>query len=277
MNGGVRRTPRHARGGLPAPGLVVRRGLHRADQFPVRTGRVRGPRWRRGDDRRGTPLAERPGRPAGHGGSRAVVVVRPEHVRLSPTEPPAGDAGVPVTVLDEVFQGSVVRYQLQGPGTSVSPRWCRWTNAPTSTRASRRGHRGCRNGATCCRPRPTRASSLRPTKRCRLSTVSSTVADLEIATFADRQVVEGTQTGRDAATLYGVVTAARGRSGGTRPGGGHGRGRPSRRARSNLQRPRCRAAHRQGGRSGVDVPGCARPRHRCRHRPHQSVARASRS
>ena len=49
-------------------------------------------------------------------GTDAVVVVRPEHVRLSPTEPPAGEAAVPVTVLDEVFQGSVVRYQLQGPG-----------------------------------------------------------------------------------------------------------------------------------------------------------------
>jgi spermidine/putrescine transport system ATP-binding protein len=49
-------------------------------------------------------------------GADAVVVVRPEHVRISPTEPSAGEAAVPVTVLDEVFQGSVVRYQLQGPG-----------------------------------------------------------------------------------------------------------------------------------------------------------------
>jgi glycine reductase complex component B subunit alpha and beta len=52
-----------------------------------------------------------------------------------------------------------------------------------------------------CRPRPIRASSPRPPKRCKLSTVSSTVADLEIATFGIDRIVEGTQTGRDATTL----------------------------------------------------------------------------
>ena len=43
-----------------------------------------------------------------------VVVVRPEHVRLSST-PPQDRSAIAVRVQDEVFQGSVVRYQLVGP------------------------------------------------------------------------------------------------------------------------------------------------------------------
>ena len=48
-------------------------------------------------------------------GSDGVLVVRPEHVRLTAGEPASGVPSVRVRVADEVFQGSVVRYQLDGP------------------------------------------------------------------------------------------------------------------------------------------------------------------
>jgi spermidine/putrescine transport system ATP-binding protein len=49
-------------------------------------------------------------------GVDGVLVVRPEHVRISETEPPAAEPALPVRVAEEVFLGSVVRYQLDGPG-----------------------------------------------------------------------------------------------------------------------------------------------------------------
>ena len=54
-------------------------------------------------------------------GADAVLVVRPEHVRLAPDQPPAGAPALRVRVVEEVFQGAVVRYQLEGPeGLRVS-------------------------------------------------------------------------------------------------------------------------------------------------------------
>ena len=112
-----RGTPRDARGGLPAPGLVVRRGLHRADQLPVRAGGVRraptAPRCRsKGDIARGAPGSTRGSRSAPRPwwwfGPSTCASPRRSRRPVTPA--------VPVTVLDEVFQGSVVRYQLQGPG-----------------------------------------------------------------------------------------------------------------------------------------------------------------
>lgn len=49
-------------------------------------------------------------------GTDGVLVVRPEHVRLSAAEPAPGEPALAVRVVGEVFQGSVVRYQLEGPG-----------------------------------------------------------------------------------------------------------------------------------------------------------------
>jgi spermidine/putrescine transport system ATP-binding protein len=54
-------------------------------------------------------------------GSDGLVMVRPEHVRLAVDEPEAGVPAVKVRVVDEVFQGSVVRYQLETTtGTAVA-------------------------------------------------------------------------------------------------------------------------------------------------------------
>ena len=47
-------------------------------------------------------------------GSGGVLMLRPEHLRLSIDRPEA--AGLEVRVLEEVFQGSVVRYQVEGTG-----------------------------------------------------------------------------------------------------------------------------------------------------------------
>jgi spermidine/putrescine transport system ATP-binding protein len=45
-----------------------------------------------------------------------VLIVRPEHVRVSAAAPEAGRPAVAVRVQEEVFQGSVVRYQLEASG-----------------------------------------------------------------------------------------------------------------------------------------------------------------
>jgi spermidine/putrescine transport system ATP-binding protein len=48
-------------------------------------------------------------------GSDAMLVIRPEHMRLSTGRPDGNIPAISVTVAEEVFQGSVVRYQLDGP------------------------------------------------------------------------------------------------------------------------------------------------------------------
>jgi spermidine/putrescine transport system ATP-binding protein len=48
-------------------------------------------------------------------GCDAMLVIRPEHIRLSPGRPDGDVPAIAVTVAEEVFQGSVVRYQLVGP------------------------------------------------------------------------------------------------------------------------------------------------------------------
>jgi spermidine/putrescine transport system ATP-binding protein len=48
-------------------------------------------------------------------GSDGVLMLRPEHLRLSLDRPVDG-VGLEVRVLEEVFQGSVVRYQVEGVG-----------------------------------------------------------------------------------------------------------------------------------------------------------------
>ncbi len=48
-------------------------------------------------------------------GREGVLIVRPEHVRLSTERPPQDRPALPVRVREETFQGSVVRYQLDGP------------------------------------------------------------------------------------------------------------------------------------------------------------------
>jgi spermidine/putrescine transport system ATP-binding protein len=48
-------------------------------------------------------------------GGEGIVIVRPEHVRLSAERPPAERPSLPVRVREETFQGSVIRYQLDGP------------------------------------------------------------------------------------------------------------------------------------------------------------------
>jgi spermidine/putrescine transport system ATP-binding protein len=48
-------------------------------------------------------------------GREGVLIVRPEHVRLSSERPPPERPALPVRVREETFQGSVVRYQLDGP------------------------------------------------------------------------------------------------------------------------------------------------------------------
>jgi spermidine/putrescine transport system ATP-binding protein len=75
-------------------------------------------------------------------GCDAMLVIRPEHIRLSAARPDGDVPAIAVTVAEEVFQGSVVRYQLDGPGgvrltatvpleerTDVHPgvpAWARW-------------------------------------------------------------------------------------------------------------------------------------------------------
>ena len=51
-------------------------------------------------------------------GGDAMLVIRPEHIRLSPDRPEGNSPAISVTVVEEVFQGSVVRYQLAGPAKS---------------------------------------------------------------------------------------------------------------------------------------------------------------
>jgi spermidine/putrescine transport system ATP-binding protein len=48
-------------------------------------------------------------------GQEAVVVLRPEHLRIAVAQARGAGAEIPVTVLGEVFQGPVIRYQLEGP------------------------------------------------------------------------------------------------------------------------------------------------------------------
>jgi spermidine/putrescine transport system ATP-binding protein len=48
-------------------------------------------------------------------GAAAIVIVRPEHIRLQTDEPIAGVPAVRVRVVDQVFQGSMVRYGLVSP------------------------------------------------------------------------------------------------------------------------------------------------------------------
>jgi spermidine/putrescine transport system ATP-binding protein len=50
-------------------------------------------------------------------GSEGVLMLRPEHLGLSLARP-AGGVGLEVGVLEEVFQGSVVRYQVEGAGAT---------------------------------------------------------------------------------------------------------------------------------------------------------------
>jgi spermidine/putrescine transport system ATP-binding protein len=42
-----------------------------------------------------------------------VMVLRPQNLRIATTNPSGGEPGLPVTVVEEVFQGAVVRYQVQ--------------------------------------------------------------------------------------------------------------------------------------------------------------------
>jgi spermidine/putrescine transport system ATP-binding protein len=48
-------------------------------------------------------------------GETAQLMVRPERVRVSPTEPSNGVPMLPCTVIDYVFQGPVIRFALAGP------------------------------------------------------------------------------------------------------------------------------------------------------------------
>jgi spermidine/putrescine transport system ATP-binding protein len=48
-------------------------------------------------------------------GSEAVMVLRPEHMRLSTDPPGAGALALQVRVTQEVFQGAVIRYRATGP------------------------------------------------------------------------------------------------------------------------------------------------------------------
>jgi spermidine/putrescine transport system ATP-binding protein len=48
-------------------------------------------------------------------GAPGVLVLRPEHLQLSVEGGPNGRAGMAVRVLEETFQGSVVRYLVEGP------------------------------------------------------------------------------------------------------------------------------------------------------------------
>jgi spermidine/putrescine transport system ATP-binding protein len=76
-------------------------------------------------------------------GAPGVLVLRPEHLQLSAEGGPNGRAGMAVQVLDETFQGSVVRYLVEGPneaklsivtpldrrlpdGASGHPAWVSW-------------------------------------------------------------------------------------------------------------------------------------------------------
>jgi spermidine/putrescine transport system ATP-binding protein len=47
-------------------------------------------------------------------GSEGVLMLRPEHLHLSPDPPPEGVPRLQVRVLEQVFQGSVVRYSVEG-------------------------------------------------------------------------------------------------------------------------------------------------------------------
>jgi spermidine/putrescine transport system ATP-binding protein len=54
-------------------------------------------------------------------GEDAILIVRPEHIRLVRREPLTGSPALRVRVSEEVFQGSAVRYQLEGPeGMKIS-------------------------------------------------------------------------------------------------------------------------------------------------------------
>jgi spermidine/putrescine transport system ATP-binding protein len=48
-------------------------------------------------------------------GEHAQLMVRPERVRVSPTDPGDGTPMLPCTVIDYVFQGPVIRFALAGP------------------------------------------------------------------------------------------------------------------------------------------------------------------
>ena len=89
-------------------------------------------------------------------GDAATFMVRPERMHLSSDEPGADGAAVPTEVVDLVFQGPVVRFDLRGPGGSelvahVGPEddlplprpgdrlWARWE--PDSGRLLRRANR----------------------------------------------------------------------------------------------------------------------------------------
>ncbi|MEX0755479.1 MAG: ABC transporter ATP-binding protein [Actinomycetota bacterium] len=51
-------------------------------------------------------------------GGSGVLLLRPEHLRISAEGGPNGNAGISVRVLEETFQGAVVRYLVEGPESS---------------------------------------------------------------------------------------------------------------------------------------------------------------
>jgi spermidine/putrescine transport system ATP-binding protein len=61
--------------------------------------------------------------------TEAVLVLRPENLHLSVQSRSSGHSEVPVRVMEEVFQGAAVRYQLDGPGGALL-----WVVAPLEAR-----------------------------------------------------------------------------------------------------------------------------------------------
>ncbi|MEX2274663.1 MAG: ABC transporter ATP-binding protein [Actinomycetota bacterium] len=58
------------------------------------------------------------GAPGCVSGAPGVLLLRPEHLRISAEGGPNGKAGIGVRVLEETFQGAVVRYLVEGPESS---------------------------------------------------------------------------------------------------------------------------------------------------------------
>jgi spermidine/putrescine transport system ATP-binding protein len=48
-------------------------------------------------------------------GAQALLMIRPEHLDVDSQEPPAGRMGLPVTCIDNIFQGAVRRLALRDP------------------------------------------------------------------------------------------------------------------------------------------------------------------
>ena len=257
------RAPRHARGGLPAPGHAVRRRASSGRRACCRAAWSRWAPRRRGRRRRtDTASPACPGRPRVTAGLRRRCWWSGPSTSASPrrSRRPATPA-ISVTVLEEVFQGSVVRYQLDGPaGVRLTGDRCRWRSAPTSTRASRRGRVAAGLGLRPAARVATRAAPVRRDRNavdCRQCHRRSLISRSRRSGSTGRRG-DADRAGRRPRSWCRHRSSRSER--GTRAGGGHGRGRPPRRARSDLQRPRCRAARRQGRRSGVDVPRRARRR-----------------